>query len=61
LSSAGHLTTCTRITADTAPERLRPTTLAAAGITEADLQGWIMADSGIIDDKLFRIKRAGGP
>jgi hypothetical protein len=28
-----------RITADAAPERLRPTTLADAGITEADLQG----------------------
>jgi len=39
-----------RITTDALPERLRPTTLAAAGITEADLQGWIVADPGIIDD-----------
>jgi hypothetical protein len=44
-----------RITADTAPERLRPTTIAAAGITEADLQGWIIADPGIIDDDLLII------
>jgi len=39
-----------RITAGAEPERLSPTTLAAAGITEADLQGWIIADPGIIDD-----------
>jgi len=44
-----------RTTADAAPERLRPTTLAAAGIAEADLQGWIIADPGIIDDDLLII------
>ena len=44
-----------RITADAAPERFTPTTLAAAGITEADLQGWIIADPGIIDDELLII------
>jgi len=32
------------ITDDVPPERLRPTTLVAAGITEADLQGWIITD-----------------
>jgi hypothetical protein len=44
-----------RIAADAAPERLSPTTLAAAGITEADLQGWIIADPSIIDDELLII------
>ena len=44
-----------RITADAAPEQLTPTTLAAADITEADLQGWIIADPGIIDDDLLII------
>ena len=38
-----------RITADAPPERLRPTTLTDAGITEADLQEWIIEDPGIID------------
>jgi len=37
-----------RITADAAPERLRPTLLAAGGITEADLQGWIIDDELLI-------------
>jgi predicted metal-dependent phosphotriesterase family hydrolase len=40
-----------RITADAPPEHLTPTTLTAAGITEADLQEWIVADPGIIDDR----------
>jgi len=37
-----------------------PTTLAAAGITEADLQEWIIDDPGIIDvEVLVKIAEYG--
>ena len=59
LSHAGHLTACIA-SPPIPPERFTPTTLADAGITEADLQEWIIDDPGFIDvEVLVKIAEYG--